>query len=154
MNVHAGPFILTLMVLVTTMMHRDTLKKQHNYSTVRGDGEGRVGEVRASTTSPMPKHKGFKPQYCLDSNNSYGENDSNKFIHLNFEKKNIIFLPLTNSYTQTFIYFFASNNSYTFYVSPVFLVLVNSDPSFIYFCNKLLQLSTLSNCRIPQSPTY
>ena len=47
--------------------------------------------------------------------------------YLNFEKKVIIFLPPTNSYTrkkhyfftsnnsytQTFIYFFASNNSYT-----------------------------------------
>ena len=31
--------------------------------------------------------------YCPDSNNSYGENDSNKFIWLNFE-------PLTNSYTR------------------------------------------------------
>ena len=39
----------------------DTLK-QDNYSTVRGDGGGRVGEVRASTTSPMPEHKGFKLQ--------------------------------------------------------------------------------------------
>ena len=36
--------------------------KQDNYSTVRGDGEGRVGEVRAGTTFPMPEHKGFKLQ--------------------------------------------------------------------------------------------
>ena len=36
--------------------------KQDNYSTVQGDGGGRVGEVRASTTSPMPEHKGFKLQ--------------------------------------------------------------------------------------------
>ena len=43
-------------------MHWDTLK-QDNYSTVRGDGGGRVGEVRAGTTSPMPEHKGFKLQY-------------------------------------------------------------------------------------------
>ena len=42
-------------------MHWDTLK-QDNYSTVRGDGGGRVGEVRAGTTSPMPEHKGFKLQ--------------------------------------------------------------------------------------------
>ena len=35
-------------------MHWDTLK-QDNYSTVRGDGGGRVGEVRAGTTSPMPE---------------------------------------------------------------------------------------------------
>ena len=41
-------------------MHCDTLK-QDNDSTVRGDGGSRVGEVRASTTSPMPEHKGFKP---------------------------------------------------------------------------------------------
>ena len=34
--------------------------RQDNYSTVRGDGECRVGEVRAGTTSPMPDHKGFK----------------------------------------------------------------------------------------------
>ena len=27
------------------------------------------------------------PKHCNDSNNSYGENDSNKFIHLNFEEK-------------------------------------------------------------------
>ena len=33
-----------------------------NYSTVRGDGESRVDEVRASTTSPMPEHKGFMLQ--------------------------------------------------------------------------------------------
>ena len=39
-------------------MHWDTLK-QDNYSTVRGDGGSRVGEVRAGTTSPMPEHKGF-----------------------------------------------------------------------------------------------
>ena len=42
-------------------MHWDTLK-QDNDSTVRGDGGGRVGEVRAGTTSPMPEHKGFKLQ--------------------------------------------------------------------------------------------
>ena len=42
-------------------MHWDTLK-QDNYSTVGGDGGGRVGEVRADTTSPMPEHKGFKLQ--------------------------------------------------------------------------------------------
>ena len=40
-------------------MHWDALK-QDNYSTVRGDGGGRVGEVRAGITSPMPEHKGFK----------------------------------------------------------------------------------------------
>ena len=39
-------------------MHWDT-SKQDNYSTVGGDGGSRVGEVRASTTSPMPDHKGF-----------------------------------------------------------------------------------------------
>ena len=42
-------------------MHCNTLK-QDNDSTVRGDGGSRVGEVRAGTTSPMPEHKGFKPQ--------------------------------------------------------------------------------------------
>ena len=36
--------------------------KQDNDSTVRGDGGSRVGEVRAGTTSPMPKHKGFMLQ--------------------------------------------------------------------------------------------
>ena len=35
---------------------------QDNESTVRGDGGSRVGEVRASTTSTMPEHKGFKLQ--------------------------------------------------------------------------------------------
>ena len=34
--------------------------KQDNDSTVGEDGECRVGEVRAGTTSPMPNHKGFK----------------------------------------------------------------------------------------------
>ena len=33
-----------------------------NWCTVGGDGGCRVGEVRASTTSPMPDHKGFKLQ--------------------------------------------------------------------------------------------
>ena len=42
-------------------MHWDTFK-QDNYSTVGGDGGGRVGEVRAGTTSPMPDHKGFRLQ--------------------------------------------------------------------------------------------
>ena len=45
-------------------MHWNTFK-QDNYSTVGGDGGCRVGEVRAGTTSPMPDHKGFKPQYLL-----------------------------------------------------------------------------------------
>ena len=36
--------------------------EQGNYSTVRGDGGSRVGEVRAGTTSPMPEHKGFMLQ--------------------------------------------------------------------------------------------
>ena len=53
--------LLTLAVLVTTIMHCDTLK-QDNDSTVRGDGGSRVGEVRSGTTSPMPEHKGFKLQ--------------------------------------------------------------------------------------------
>ena len=33
-----------------------------NWCTVGGDGGCRVGEVWASTTSPMPDHKGFKLQ--------------------------------------------------------------------------------------------
>ena len=33
-----------------------------NWSTVGGDGGCRVGKVQASTTSPMPDHKGFKQQ--------------------------------------------------------------------------------------------
>ena len=33
-----------------------------NWCTVGGDGGRRVGEVRASTTSSMPDHKGFKLQ--------------------------------------------------------------------------------------------
>ena len=54
-------FKLTLKVLVTTI---DALEhfEQDNYSTERGDGGGRVGEVRAGTTSPMPEHKGSKLQ--------------------------------------------------------------------------------------------
>ena len=46
-------------------MHCDTFK-QDNYSTVGGDGECRVGEVRAGTTSPMPDHKGFMLQQLLE----------------------------------------------------------------------------------------
>ena len=33
-----------------------------NWCTVGGNGECRVGEVRAGTTSPMPDHKGSKLQ--------------------------------------------------------------------------------------------
>ena len=51
--------VLTLKVLVMTI---DALGHFDNYSTVRGDGGGRVGKVRAGTTSPMPEHKGFKLQ--------------------------------------------------------------------------------------------
>ena len=40
-------------------MHWDTFK-QDNYSTLGGEGGCRVGEVRASTTSPKPNHKGFQ----------------------------------------------------------------------------------------------
>ena len=42
-------------------MHYNTLK-QDDDSTVHGDGGSRVGEVWASTTSPMPEHKGFNLQ--------------------------------------------------------------------------------------------
>ena len=42
-------------------LHWDTLK-QDDYSTVGGDGGCRVGEARASTTSPVPDHKGFELQ--------------------------------------------------------------------------------------------
>ena len=38
-------------------MHWDTFK-QDNYSTVGGDRGCRVDKVRASTSSPMPDHKG------------------------------------------------------------------------------------------------
>ena len=53
---------LTLKVLVCDNWCTGTLWKRDNYSTVWGDGGGRVGEVRAGTTSPMPEHKGFKLQ--------------------------------------------------------------------------------------------
>ena len=42
--------LIIIKVLVTTI------------DAVGGDGECRVGEVRADTTSPMPDHKGFKLQ--------------------------------------------------------------------------------------------
>ena len=51
---------LTLKVFIMTV-HWDTFK-QDNCSTVGGDGGCRVSEVQASTTSPMPDHKGFKLQ--------------------------------------------------------------------------------------------
>ena len=50
-----------MLVMTIDALAWDTLKED-NYSTVRGDGGGRVGKVRASTTSPMPEHKGFKLQ--------------------------------------------------------------------------------------------
>ena len=52
---------LTLKVLVTTidaLGHFEAGKLQHS---ARGWG-GRVGEVRAGTTSPMPEHNDFKLQ--------------------------------------------------------------------------------------------
>ena len=60
-SVHLLRVSLTLTVPVTAI---DALQhlKQDNDSTVRGDGGSRVGEVRAGTTSPMPKHKNFKLQ--------------------------------------------------------------------------------------------
>ena len=48
------------------LMHGDTFK-QGDYSTAGGDGGCRVGEVRASTTSPMPNHKGFNYQRSIYS---------------------------------------------------------------------------------------
>ena len=54
--------LLTLKVLVATIDALGAPLKQDNYSTVRGDGGCRAGEVRAGTTSPMPEHKGFKLQ--------------------------------------------------------------------------------------------
>ena len=41
--------------------------KQDNYSTMGGDGGCTVGEVRASTASPMPDHKGFKLQLLSET---------------------------------------------------------------------------------------
>ena len=42
-------------------MYWDTFK-QDNYSAVGEDGGCGVSKVRAGTTSPMPDHKGYKPQ--------------------------------------------------------------------------------------------
>ena len=53
--------ILTLKCYSRQLMHWDTFK-QGNNSTVGGDGECRVGKVRAGTTSPMPDHNRFKLQ--------------------------------------------------------------------------------------------
>ena len=51
---------LTLKVLATTIdAHRCELQR----SGMGEDGGCRVGEVWASTTSPMPNHKSFKLQY-------------------------------------------------------------------------------------------
>ena len=54
--------LLTLKVLVTTTDALAHFQNRINCSTVGGDGGCRVGEVRASTISPMPDHKGFKLQ--------------------------------------------------------------------------------------------
>ena len=40
--------------------------KQDSHSTVGGDEGCRVSEVRAGTTSPIPDHKGFKPQWLSE----------------------------------------------------------------------------------------
>ena len=44
------------------LMHWDISDAGFLDITVRGDGGGRVGEVRAGTSSPMPEHKGFMLQ--------------------------------------------------------------------------------------------
>ena len=61
LNIFLESIVLTLTVLVSQLMHWDTLK-QGNHSTVRGDGGSSVGEVRAGTTSTMPEHKCFMLQ--------------------------------------------------------------------------------------------
>ena len=62
-------------------MHYDTLKHD-NYSTVPGDGGGRVGEVRAGTTSPMNEHKGFKLQLLSKIQPLHVKVNAQKFITL------------------------------------------------------------------------
>ena len=58
---HSLYILLTLTVPVTTIDALQHFETEYD-STVRGGGGSRVGEVRASTTSPMPEHKGFKLQ--------------------------------------------------------------------------------------------
>ena len=45
-------------------MHWNTFK-QDNDNTVGGDGECRVGEVRAGTSSLIPNHNGFDGKVTL-----------------------------------------------------------------------------------------
>ena len=56
-------FICTIGVCVCVCVNQSRQSQRRtrpdNYSTVRGDGGGRVGEVRVGTTSPMPEHKGL-----------------------------------------------------------------------------------------------
>ena len=61
MQIRFHSYKTATMMYYLAIIHCNTLK-QDNDSTVRGDGGSRVGEVRASTTSPMPEHKGFKLQ--------------------------------------------------------------------------------------------
>ena len=70
-NNHIGQ-LFKAMQLLHIYESQDTKKKLFDISSysashdkwciVGGDGECRVGKVRASTTSPMPDHKGFKLQ--------------------------------------------------------------------------------------------
>ena len=66
-------------------MHWGTFK-QDNYSIVGGDVGGRVGEVRAGTTSPMPDHKGFKLQELPDPPTPFLSEFSERRINFFFLK--------------------------------------------------------------------
>ena len=56
--------------------------KLDNYSTVEGDEGCRVGKVRASATSPVPDHKGFKLQYLSEIHSLHFE--------VNFQKSSTL----------------------------------------------------------------
>ena len=62
-----------------------------NWCTVGGDGGCRVSKVRASTTSPMPDHKGFKLQQLVNFQ---------KFstLRVNIVIENTVYLPLGYGY--------------------------------------------------------
>ena len=61
-GVQCRPYDVQLLVMLLKNIINSYSASHDNWCTVGEDGGCRVGEVQASTTSPMPDHKGFKLQ--------------------------------------------------------------------------------------------
>ena len=85
-------------------MHRDTFK-QDNYNTVRGNGGCRVSEVQASTTFPMPDHKGFKLQCLSEIRPLHFEVNFQKFctLRVNIHSKVYVFVFIYRTVLEGFL---------------------------------------------------